>query len=468
MWRNSHEFVACAQLGRPELFACLPMRHGTIPPISSPVQVLTFSWSESVSVYFADPLLELIRGIALRRLSVLILLVSALSTAQTSKPANEVMDDDGTKAIEKSGLIDPIVINARLRGMNNTVQMSPENFEIDTYKSASPQSQSEFGNFLGRPAIYFASGLLKAKGTKFRDGTLDLDVASKPGGLFVGIAFRVESEANMEIVYLRPFGSDTVEAVQYTPRLNGDIIWQLLNSNHEKASAHIPGNQWIHMKLVISGRRCAVFLNDSQVPTLTVTNLRRGDSEGGVGLWSLGGGGYFSNLRVTNLPGRKPLPHQLEFKRPGLLSDWELSPALDAADIDTEQYPSSNRDWEKVQAEDPGFVLINRYRSSPAMFPMPSREEMRKGRDDGVGEIAHIEGTGGSPVRNIHNAHRLYRRFSYRPALSFLCADWLASDNDHEFHSRHDQNDSLRNLSINSALCIHRSVCNRDSAVPVE
>ena len=32
----------------------------------------------------------------------------------------------------------------------------------------------------------------------------------------------------------------------------------------------------------------------------------------------------------------------------------------------------------------PGFVLINRYRTSPAMFPMPSRDKMRIGHVKGA------------------------------------------------------------------------------------
>jgi len=222
------------------------------------------------------------------------------------------------------------------------------------------------------------------KDANFRDGTVEVDVASKPGGLFIGVAFRIESEANMEVAYLRPGASDTNEAVQYTPRLNGDAIWQLLNTHHEKAAAHIPENQWIHMKIVIGGRSCRLFLNESKVPTLTVTNLRRGDSKGGIGLWSLAGGGYFSNLSFRPLPDRKPLPNLPPFERAGLLSDWELSPAFDASDVDSSTYPASISQWEKVHAEDPGFVLVNRYRSSPAMFPMPSREEMQKGRVKGA------------------------------------------------------------------------------------
>ena len=259
------------------------------------------------------------------------------------------------------------------------VPMSPGSFDTGISKTA-----AQFGEFLGRRAVYLPSGLLAVKDANFRDGTVEADVASKPGGLFIGMVFRVESEANMEVVYLRPGASDTIEAVQYTPRLNGDAIWQLLNSSHEKGSAHIPENQWIHMKIVVYGRTCTLFLNESNVPTLAVTNLRRGDSKGGIALWSLAGGGYFSNLSYKALPDRKPLPDPPPFKRAGLLSDWELSPAFDASDVDASTYPASIGKWEKVYAEDPGFVLVNRYRTSPAMFPMPSREEMQKGRVKGA------------------------------------------------------------------------------------
>jgi hypothetical protein len=268
------------------------------------------------------------------------------------------------------------------QAQNISVPMSPESFDIDASKTGS--SAIQFGEFLGRRAVYLPSGLLSVKGAKFRDGVVDVDVASKPGGLFIGLAFRIESEANMEFIYLRPTASDTIEAMQYTPRLNGDIIWQLLNTSHEKAISHIPESQWFHMKIVVKGRTCTVFLNESKAPTLTVTNLRRGDSEGGVGLWALGGGGYFSNLSYKPQPERKPLPNLPPFEQPGLLSAWELSPAFDASEVDSSEYPASITQWEKVHAEDPGFVLINRYRSSPAMFPMPPREEMQKGRVKGA------------------------------------------------------------------------------------
>jgi hypothetical protein len=100
------------------------------------------------------------------------------------------------------------------------------------------------------------------------------------------------------------------------------------------------------------------------------------------GLWA--GAGIFSNLHYQLYPERKPLPSLPPFRRAGLLSDWELSPVFDAGDLDACQYPAFLNQWEKVSAEEPGFVLVNRYRTSPALFPVPPREEMRKGRVKGA------------------------------------------------------------------------------------
>ena len=273
------------------------------------------------------------------------------------------------------------------------VPISADNFVLSSPNGVSANASPQYAEFLGRKSVYLPSGLLNIKGSKMRDGTIDVDVATKPGALFAGIAFRVESDANLEMVYIRPGLIDTLEAMQYTPRLNGDAIWQLLNTSHEKASAHFPKDEWFHIRLVIAGRSCTVFMNKSPDPTMTVTNLRRGDSEGGIGLWGLGGGAYFSNLSYAPAPTRAPLPDLPPFYEAGLVSDWELSPAFDAAEVDAATYPTSIAHWDKVHTEDPGFVLVNRYRTSPAMFPMPPREEMQKGHVKGAKVVfarAHI------------------------------------------------------------------------------
>jgi hypothetical protein len=327
------------------------------------------------------------------------------------------------------------------------VQLSPDNFELLSSRTGPSGNGIQFGEFLGRRAVYLPSGFLTVKSARFRDGIVDADVASKPGGLFLGIAFRVESEANMEVLYLRPQASDTIEAMQYTPRLNGDAIWQLLNSDHEKAKAHIPQNQWIHIKLAVRGRTCSVFLNASKIPSLVVTNLRRGDSEGGIALWSLGGGGYFSNISYTVLPARKPLPDLPPYRRAGLLSDWELSPAFDAGDVDADTYPASIPQWEKVNAEDPGFVLINRYRTSPAMFPMPSRDKMR---------IGHVKGTkvvfARTNIASVAEEEKILR-LGYSDEIVVYLNRKLIFSEKNALSYRDD--DALGTFGLNNAIPIH-------------
>ncbi|HEY1575578.1 MAG TPA: hypothetical protein VGF82_00705 [Terracidiphilus sp.] len=339
------------------------------------------------------------------------------------------------------------------------VPMSADSFVIPAPNAGSATAGPQFVEFLGRKAVYLPSGLIGVKGSKMRDGTIDVDVATKPGSLFAGIAFREESEANLEMIYLRPFATDTIEAMQYTPRLNGDAIWQLLNSNHEKASAHFSKDQWFHVKLVISGRTCAVFMNDSRDPTMTVTNLRRGDSEGAIGLWGLGGGAYFSNLSYMPSPDRAPPADLPPFEEAGIVTNWELSPAFDAAEIDAATYPASMAQWDKVRAEEPGFVLVNRYRTSPAMFPMPSREDMRKCRVKGAMVVfarAHIASTNAADkILKIGYSDEIVVYMNGKPIFSGKNA--LSYRND----------DALGVFGLNDQASIHLNAGDNDLLVAV-
>ena len=80
------------------------------------------------------------------------------------------------------------------------VPMSAESFVLPASNGASAPAGPLFVDYLGRKAVYLPSGLISEKGSKMRDGTIDADVATKAGAFFAGIAFRIESPANLEIV----------------------------------------------------------------------------------------------------------------------------------------------------------------------------------------------------------------------------------------------------------------------------
>ncbi len=54
------------------------------------------------------------------------------------------------------------------------------------------------------------------------------------------------------------------------------------------------------MRIDVEGTTARLFVHEAPQPALVVTDLKLGDSTGGVALW-IGSGteGYFSNLRVT-------------------------------------------------------------------------------------------------------------------------------------------------------------------------
>jgi hypothetical protein len=120
---------------------------------------------------------------------------------------------------------------------------------------------------------------------------------------------------------------------------------------------------------------------------MSVTNLRGETAKEISACGAVSGGAYFSNLSYTALPTWRRCRNSRRLKR--RFQTWDLSPTFDAAEVDPAAYPASNMHWDKVHAEDPGFVLVNRYRTSTAMFLMPPREDMRKGRVKGAKVVSH-------------------------------------------------------------------------------
>jgi hypothetical protein len=194
----------------------------------------------------------------------------------------------------------------------------------------------------------------------------------------VGVAFRIQSDDEYEVIFFRPRASGTEQAVQYTPGLRGANAWQLYTGPGYTAAAEIPRHQWIHVRIVVAGSMAKLFLNHATEPTLVVRDLKQGISRGSIGFWGHLGGGYFSNLTFTPDPASYPTGSGSQFL-PGTLTDWELSDSFDVSEKDPTLYPDTHAmQWEKVSAESPGMVVINRYRRSPNI-DSPEREERIRG-----------------------------------------------------------------------------------------
>jgi hypothetical protein len=207
------------------------------------------------------------------------------------------------------------------------------------------------------------------KDFEMRDGVVDVDVATPASRGFFGIQFRiVDDGANAEWVYLRQHKSGLPDALQYTPVLNTGADWQIYNGPGFTAAVDIPKDVWFHLRLEVAGAQAKLYVKDMDKPVLVMNDLKSGVQKGQVALAVLTGATYFSNFEIRTTPDAA-WQRRLPPMPPGTLTKWSLSPSYDALERNLERpLPPSESDairWQDVEAESPGFVVVNRYRESP-------------------------------------------------------------------------------------------------------
>ena len=103
-------------------------------------------------------------------------------------------------------------------------------------------------------------------------------------------------------------------------------------------------------------------------PALVVDDLKSGVQKGQVALAVLTGATYFSNFEIQTTPDAAWERH-LPPMPPGTLSRWSLSPSYDALQRNLERPLTASESkaiqWQDVEAEPPGFVVLYRYREAP-------------------------------------------------------------------------------------------------------
>jgi sugar lactone lactonase YvrE len=218
---------------------------------------------------------------------------------------------------------------------------------------------------LGRESL---AGTAVLKEIVFENGVIEFDVAVSPGvRTYPGVLFRLQSEGEYERIYIRPHRAPLyADAIQYVAAFNGIDSWQLANGPGSTARAVIPAQEWIPVRVEVSGAQARFFIGPGPGPALVVPRLRHGSSKGRVGLMGpLDGTAFFSNFRVREDSGLSFDPAPPLDTPPGVVTDWEISPPVQAREIDPETYPGRAKldsiAWRKVEAEADGLVDVSRY-----------------------------------------------------------------------------------------------------------
>ena len=151
-------------------------------------------------------------------------------------------------------------------------------------------------------------------GTSFKDGTIEVEVSGAPRSDaspdmrgFIGIAFRVQTHGEaLECFYIRPSNGRADDQLRRNHSLqyvsDPDYGWKRLRTEspgvYESYADLVPG-EWTKIKVVVSGTKAMLYVNGADQPALVVNDLKRGDSQGAIALWShTSTDGYFSNLKV--------------------------------------------------------------------------------------------------------------------------------------------------------------------------
>jgi len=151
------------------------------------------------------------------------------------------------------------------------------------------------------------------KGSRFHNGTIEIELAGKPGANagpgargFIGIAFRIQGN-RFEYIYLRPTNGRADDQIrrnhssQYAAYPEFDFD-RLRKESPEKYESYVdlePG-VWTKYRIVIDGTKARLFVHGADQPCLIVNDMKLGESEGAVALFvGPGTEGYFANLKIT-------------------------------------------------------------------------------------------------------------------------------------------------------------------------
>jgi hypothetical protein len=237
---------------------------------------------------------------------------------------------------------------------------------------------SRVENFRGQPVIRITAGVAIRRDVSLQDGTIEFDLMVTREPSFVSVAYRMASDEDFEMTYFRPHKSGLTDAVQYTPVWHGEANWQLYHGPGGTARLTFRPGQWMHVRLVLQGRRGALFVGPDTAPVMLMS-LARDARPGYIGL-TVDPGRDTTGLReplarfanVVIRKGAVPYTFPPEARPPareGLITRWQLSPPFEGKPGPMEAIPDSalagRTNWREFSTEPNGVLVVGRYLPKP-------------------------------------------------------------------------------------------------------
>lgn len=194
------------------------------------------------------------------------------------------------------------------------------------------------------------------------EGSIAVDIENVHHRHFANLIFRAVSQDDYETAYLRMHKSGLLDAVQYTPHLNGETNWQLFRE--AQASVDFGDAPWITLTADFADERAQIRVGSEREEPVLETILTLPEQSGGIGLRTFFEG-CFSNFRfTTQRPALAISDPVAEIPTPiDTIERWSLSSAFPVKQWNgiSADLPRSP-EWSVVKAEPNGRLLISRYR----------------------------------------------------------------------------------------------------------
>lgn len=228
-------------------------------------------------------------------------------------------------------------------------------------------SEKKIADYLGQKSLTLKGGSAIVRDAVFTDGIIEFDIAFSQERNFVGAVWRVEDEKNYEEFYFRPHQSGNPDANQYQPVFNGAAAWQLFYGDRYSSPVKYDFDQWMHVKIVISGENAEVYVKDMTSPALFISELMRETKAGKVGLTAGNFASvHFSNFSFTPMtnPPLKGKAKEPETAPTGTVMWWMVSGTFDGKTLDKKHQMTSadkqNLVWKKLAVEKSGLANLAR------------------------------------------------------------------------------------------------------------
>jgi Domain of Unknown Function (DUF1080) len=158
---------------------------------------------------------------------------------------------------------------------------------------------------------------LKLKGFEFVDGIFEVKVLSRvqqptpyPRAQgFIGVYFRAQQDDSaFESIYLRPnVGRSDIQAMRnHAVQYFAYPGFKFADLRKEAAGlyetyADIGLDEWITMRIHVTGQKAELYLNDARYPSFIVNRLKGTSKAGTIGLYvDIGTEGYFKDFKIIS------------------------------------------------------------------------------------------------------------------------------------------------------------------------